>query len=81
MKFNIYRIFSDNYKSMIKEMAALKSSNRCHILQSTNPDSSKDDVIISIMADLQQKQDQENELIMKYSIEKVFRCFSKLNLH
>ena len=53
-------------------MVVLKFVNRQEKLQSKQEsDVKKDDVIVSIMADLQEKQDQESAQIMKFSVEKV----------
>lgn len=53
-------------------MVVLKFVNRQEKLQSKQEsDVKKDDIIVSVMADLQEKQDQESTQIMKFSVEKV----------
>ena len=49
----------------MKEMATLKIANRLASLQSADKDVSNDKVIVSILADLQEKQDHESEAILK----------------
>ena len=58
---------------ILQEMAALKIVTRQHKLETDNDGvpTSKDDVIVSIMADLQQQQDQESERVLKEIVEKV----------
>ena len=51
---------------ILKEMTILKGVNRSAKMKSNNnEEASKNDVIISIMADLQQQQDKESEAQMK----------------
>jgi len=53
---------TDNWMQTLKEMIIMKGINRAISMKSTNSvEPSKDDIIISIMADLQQRQDRESE--------------------
>ena len=53
---------ADSWMQTLKEMIILKGINRAISMKSTNNvEPSKDDIIISIMADLQQRQDKESE--------------------
>lgn len=65
-------MFLENFRVTVDEMAVLKFVNRKEKLQSKQgSDVKKDDVIVSIMADLQERQDQESTQIMKFSVQKV----------
>ena len=64
-------LVSDNYVVIVREMSSLKIYNRQHNLSMNNKQIKSDDVIVSIMADLQQRQDQESELMIKAMIEMV----------
>ena len=66
---------------ILKEMAILKEVNRVANMKSINDaEPSKNDIIISIMADLQQKQDQETELQLKEMNEMVSFSYGNLPL-
>ena len=58
----------------------VKEVNRTVTLKSTNVvEPSKNDVVISIMADLQQQQDRETERQLKHMTEMVSLCQRKLH--
>jgi len=64
----------DQRKSILLEASAVKFVNRQNHLQKSREDDGKvprDDVIISILADLQQEQDKESETIIGTMQEKV----------
>lgn len=64
-------------QSILLEAAAVKFVNRRNHLQKSREEEGpipRDDVIISVFADLQQEQDKESELVIEAMQDKVGRC-------
>lgn len=74
---------NDDYNDAMNEMAALKSMNRKTTLNSINQEKriSPDDVVVSVLADLQQIQDEESEAVLKSLSQKSSEDLIELQEH
>lgn len=68
----------EEHFKLLLEAAILKLVSRRKLLQSTRSEVTVDEVIVSIMADLQLHQDKESEAIMQTLPDKV-RTFRKMS--
>ena len=69
----------DNHQEILQEAAIMKLTSRQRNLELQRPgeELSKDDVIVTLLADLQQEQDKESEVLMTLLPDKV-RCLLTL---